>query len=45
MGADVAHGVDALGKVLGQGVQAFGAQQVHEVLVGKKLLEALDDQK
>ena len=42
--ADAAQGVDALGQVLGQGVQAFGAQQVHKVFVGEQLFEALDDQ-
>lgn len=38
------QGGDALGQVLGQGVQAFGAQQVDEVLVGKELFEDLHHQ-
>ncbi len=43
-GADAAQGVDALSQVLGQGVQALGAQQVHEVLVGKQFFETLHNQ-
>ena len=42
--AGAAQRVDALGQVLGQGVQAFGAQQVHKVLVGEQFLEALHHQ-
>ena len=39
-----AQGVDPLGQVLGQGAQALGSQQVHKVLVGKELFEALHHQ-
>ena len=42
--AGAAQGVNALSQVLGQGVQPFGAQQVHKVLVGEQLFQALDDQ-